>query len=715
MKNSIFRLLATVIIVAVCNSLNAQERIAVVDFKAGAGVPQGDTEGVSAIFTTYFADPDLFIMVERSQIDQVIQEQGFQMTALTNEDVVRIGRILNLQKMVIGDITIVSGQYNVDVRVIDIESGAVCATNGATWVRGSSYRELMRNLANNLKESLKRRKLEAVSSEASQENRGVVTLLGYLHVYPEDLGTFESAPNTVIAAVNKNIMYGYNDWRLPNSEEMSLIKGNAGQMGGIVVNATYLTSDKPTGGRVRLVTTGDNYEAKQRAEQTVREQQAQARKEQEAREAAYRAEAQRRTAAREQALSKLSQTDKVRYLVLTQMGMDIKYIPKVSLTNYPQPIFRGDGTELNYTDNRLEREGWKAADYVQLARIPELKALLQSCKFWYTNRFLNNYEAPNISVGGLIYGGLSSYLYLYDSQSNSLTKEVILFCTRQELGSGKIDPYYAMLYDECSISAIYVKHVEEGERIAEEMLRPYMDTVPSVNVGGAPSVTGSIQTTIIDHDYVNDLMVNHPQTASIQNRLTNLAKAADQEYNQCVQSFNQTLQNYYQQTEASLTEAQKSEAQSRLQSMREEVQSMQETLVKNFESKQKELWQPIQQSIYKKLTAIASGQSGSVGYYDYSKILLSMPEYDVAINEFKAFQAANQQTADPDLRLKQERLKQAELLNPIADKISNIINQVGSANGYAYIFDKVVMESLDISSGTMTDLTTQIITAVNTK
>lgn len=482
MKKSIFRLIATIIIVAVCIPLNAQERIAVVDFKAGAGVSQGDVEGVSSIFTTYFSDTELFIIVERSQIDRVIQEQGFQMTALTNEDVVRIGRILNLQKMVVGDVTIVSGQYNVDVRVIDIETSAVCATNGATWARGSSYRELMRNLANNLKEDLKRRKSEAANTKAPQENRGVVTLLGYLHVYPEDLGVFESAPNTVISAVNKNVMYGYNDWRLPNGEELSLIKGSAGLVDGIVTSANYLTSDKTTGGLVRLVTTGDSYEVKQRAEQAAREQQAQARREQEAREAAL-----------EQALAKLSQADKIRYLALTQMGVDIKYIPEVYLTNYPQPIFRGDGTELNYADNRLKREGWKAADYETLSKIPEFNTLLQTCKFWYTDKFPDYYSAPSVYVDGTEFLVLFSYLYLYNSQSNSLTKEMILFHTRQELGSGKISPYNVMFYNECAISAIYIKQLTAGEakRIAEEMIRPYMETVPAINECGTSSIVES--------------------------------------------------------------------------------------------------------------------------------------------------------------------------------------------------------------------------------
>ena len=124
------------------------QRAAVMEFKAGVGISQADVDGLSGIFTTYFR-PVGYTMIERTQIDRIIDEQKLQRSSLTESQMVRIGELLNLSKIVIGDVNIVMGQYNVDVRVINVESGTIAATEGATFA-GSSYRETMKSLAQKL-------------------------------------------------------------------------------------------------------------------------------------------------------------------------------------------------------------------------------------------------------------------------------------------------------------------------------------------------------------------------------------------------------------------------------------------------------------------------------------------------------------------------------------------------------------------------------------
>ena len=124
------------------------QRAAVMEFKAGVGISQADVDGLSGIFTTYFR-PAGYTMIERTQIDRIIEEQRMQRSTMTESQMVRIGELLNLSKIVIGDVNIVMGQYNVDVRVINVESGTIAATEGATFA-GSSYRETMKSLAQKL-------------------------------------------------------------------------------------------------------------------------------------------------------------------------------------------------------------------------------------------------------------------------------------------------------------------------------------------------------------------------------------------------------------------------------------------------------------------------------------------------------------------------------------------------------------------------------------
>lgn len=128
-------------------TMNAQ-RCAVLEFRAGAGISQADVDGISGIFITYFR-PSGYTMVERTQIDRAIDEQGFQRSRMTESQMVRLGAILNVSKIVIGDVNIVMGQYNVDTRVINVETGSIIATEGATF-DGSSYRTTMQSIAQSL-------------------------------------------------------------------------------------------------------------------------------------------------------------------------------------------------------------------------------------------------------------------------------------------------------------------------------------------------------------------------------------------------------------------------------------------------------------------------------------------------------------------------------------------------------------------------------------
>lgn len=134
-------------------SISQAQRIAVVDFNAGAGISQADVEGMSAIFNTYFS-PKGYTLVERTQIDRVIDEQGFQRGRFTQKQMVRIGEILNVAKVVVGDISIVMGEYNVDVRVINVQSGTIAAKDGMAWDKNTSYREMMKQLAERLADQI---------------------------------------------------------------------------------------------------------------------------------------------------------------------------------------------------------------------------------------------------------------------------------------------------------------------------------------------------------------------------------------------------------------------------------------------------------------------------------------------------------------------------------------------------------------------------------
>ena len=242
------------------------QKIAVLDFKAGVGISQTDVDGLSSTFVTYF-NPRGYQLVERSQINQVIEEQGFQQTSLTESQMVRLGQIMNLSKIVVGDVNIVGGSPNLDVRVIDVQSGEVTGRDGATFA-WTNYRTTMQQLAEKVAGQIGviyggNVSNKNVQSTGKSPSGKVETLLGYLQVFPEDLGSYNGCPNSIISAINRQTLYDFGDWRLPTNEELSLMATAKAKLGMSSISS-YMSQENANLGEtkiVRLVRTDDGIDS----------------------------------------------------------------------------------------------------------------------------------------------------------------------------------------------------------------------------------------------------------------------------------------------------------------------------------------------------------------------------------------------------------------------------------------------------------------------
>ena len=254
------------------------QRVAVLNFNAGSGVTQMEVDGLSSIFNTYFA-PKGAEIVERTSVDKILQEQKFQNSRFTNTDMVALGEMLNVSLVVVGDINVVMEQYNVDVRVVNVQTGTIVAKDGTSFSKGGSYRDMMKELGERLSNSLeleiekfqissdrnsngnnndnngkasvlpKNMTTKITEDNSKRERKDVVVLEGFLKLYPEDLGEFSSEPSWLIKLINQQERYGYNSWRLPTQEELDFIRSN-----GYLSGNKYMTKEDPSG-VLMLVTT----------------------------------------------------------------------------------------------------------------------------------------------------------------------------------------------------------------------------------------------------------------------------------------------------------------------------------------------------------------------------------------------------------------------------------------------------------------------------
>lgn len=236
------------------------QRIAIFDFNAGTGVAQVEVDGLSAIFNTYFS-PKGAQIIERTRVDRLLQEHKFQKSKFTTTDMVAMGEQLNASLIVVGDVNIVMEQYNVDIRVVNVQTGTVVAKGGDSWSKQDLYRDKMKGIAEKISAQIEaapkveeKEVPEDMITEITEDNgkrvrTDVVVLHGYLKLYPKDLGEYKNTPYTLIRKINDSISYGYDSWRLPTEEELDIIRSNRYLSG-----LKYMTQSDPRG-VLLLVTT----------------------------------------------------------------------------------------------------------------------------------------------------------------------------------------------------------------------------------------------------------------------------------------------------------------------------------------------------------------------------------------------------------------------------------------------------------------------------
>lgn len=228
-------------------NVQSQDRmkIAVMDFNPGVGVSEEIVNGLSEMLITSLFETKKFTIIERNQLNRAIEEHGFQKSNISAGEVVQIGKIYGVKYILVGTVNFIvtkrtledvvtemaTGEYNIDVRIISVETGEVVSASGVTQKRTQTTRDVMPQLAKDL------------VSKIVAENGNIVKLFGYLYIFPEDLGCIAySDAMEVIRNINSVALYGYGDWRLPTTNELLLMKNNVDKITGME-GGTYLSGD----------------------------------------------------------------------------------------------------------------------------------------------------------------------------------------------------------------------------------------------------------------------------------------------------------------------------------------------------------------------------------------------------------------------------------------------------------------------------------------
>ena len=119
------------LILGFCLHLYASQTIAFTQLTA-SGVTDGEarslTDGLrSAMVRSKLVRSGFYQIMERSQMDEILKEQGFQQSGACDEAncAVEMGKLLAVKYMLLGNIGKVGKTYTMNVRMVDVQTGKI--------------------------------------------------------------------------------------------------------------------------------------------------------------------------------------------------------------------------------------------------------------------------------------------------------------------------------------------------------------------------------------------------------------------------------------------------------------------------------------------------------------------------------------------------------------------------------------------------------------
>lgn len=104
----------------------AQQTVGISNLTAD-GISSGEAYSLTTAFRTELGKTGKFDLMERSQMEEILKEQGFQKSGACDETTcaIEMGRILAVKYMVLGHVGKVGRTYTLNVRLVDVGTGKI--------------------------------------------------------------------------------------------------------------------------------------------------------------------------------------------------------------------------------------------------------------------------------------------------------------------------------------------------------------------------------------------------------------------------------------------------------------------------------------------------------------------------------------------------------------------------------------------------------------
>ncbi len=127
-----------------------QINIAVIDFD-GKNTSQANASIISDFIRTDLVRIGNYNIIEKANMDKILAEQAFQATGCTTTQcIIQMGKILNVQQMIVGTLSELMGTYYITANLIDVETGKIIKSEDVKINNTDEIKNACRELAEKL-------------------------------------------------------------------------------------------------------------------------------------------------------------------------------------------------------------------------------------------------------------------------------------------------------------------------------------------------------------------------------------------------------------------------------------------------------------------------------------------------------------------------------------------------------------------------------------
>ena len=156
--------LILMILIPLSTFAEGKRKFAIMDLRNGNGVTSGEAQIITDRLRIEIFNTGEAAIMERNQMNEIMKEQGFQMSGLCSDDgcMVEVGQVLGVERLVGGSIGKLGSMYLLNFRVIDVSTAQITSVVSLD-IKGSIEEVVY--------------KLSAIASQLTSENSGSQTVL----------------------------------------------------------------------------------------------------------------------------------------------------------------------------------------------------------------------------------------------------------------------------------------------------------------------------------------------------------------------------------------------------------------------------------------------------------------------------------------------------------------------------------------------------------